>query len=102
MTSVGRLDMLPNPQMQLTGQSLPGAVIHTTIAVPGATGASTGLPVISQAVTQLLASRDEQRHWARAIAIMRRGFGGHPLGRDDAVQRERREGRVGEIFREES
>ena len=26
---------------------------------------------------------------------MRHGFGGHPLGRDDDVARERREGRVG-------
>ncbi len=53
------------------------------------------IPVISQAVTQLFASRDEQRDWARAIALMRRGFGGHPLGKDEDIKRERQEGRLG-------
>jgi 6-phosphogluconate dehydrogenase len=57
------------------------------------------VPVISQAVMQLFASRDENKRWARAIAMMRHEFGGHPFGSDAAVVRERREGRVGEIFR---
>lgn len=56
-------------------------------------------PAISQAVIQLLSSRDRTRTWARAIAMMRRGFGGHPLGEDAGVRRERREGRVGDIRR---
>ncbi len=51
--------------------------------------------VISQAVMQLLASRDQQQHWARAVAMMRHGFGGHPYGRDETIARERRDGRVG-------
>jgi 6-phosphogluconate dehydrogenase len=38
------------------------------------------IPVISQSVMQLLASRDNQKNWARAIAMMRHGFGGHPFG----------------------
>lgn len=57
--------------------------------------------VIAQAVMQLFASRDGARHWARAIAMMRHGFGGHPYGADEGIARERRRGRVGEIYREE-
>jgi 6-phosphogluconate dehydrogenase len=53
------------------------------------------VPVIAQAVMQLLASRDQGKLWARAIAMMRHGFGGHPYGPDAAVRRERRLGRVG-------
>jgi 6-phosphogluconate dehydrogenase len=51
------------------------------------------VPVIAQSVMQLLA--------ARAVAMMRHGFGGHPLGPDARVARERHEGRVGDFFREE-
>ncbi len=60
----------------------------------------TPIPVIAQSVMQLFASRDDRRNWSRAIATMRHGFGGHPYGEDEAIRRERREGRVGEIHRE--
>lgn len=53
------------------------------------------VPVIAQAVMQLLLSRDERMPWARAIALMRHGFGGHPFGPAPAIARERRVGRVG-------
>lgn len=53
------------------------------------------VPVIALSVMQLVASRDERRLWARAIAMMRHGFGGHPYGADEAVRRERETGRVG-------
>jgi 6-phosphogluconate dehydrogenase len=53
------------------------------------------IPVIAQAVMQLFASRDDRRNWARAIAMMRRGFGGHPYGADPRVARIRRTSRVG-------
>jgi 6-phosphogluconate dehydrogenase len=53
------------------------------------------IPAIAVAVMQLIASRDEQKNWARAIALMRHGFGGHPFGFDESIARERREGRVG-------
>jgi 6-phosphogluconate dehydrogenase len=53
------------------------------------------IPVIAQSVMQLFASRDDRRNWARAIAMMRHGFGGHPYGADDGIARERHEGRVG-------
>ncbi|MCK7577587.1 MAG: NADP-dependent phosphogluconate dehydrogenase [Chromatiales bacterium] len=59
------------------------------------------IPVISQAVMQLFASRDEKKNWARAIAMMRHGFGGHAYGADAATRQERREGRVGDIYRGE-
>ena len=57
------------------------------------------VPVITQSVMQLFASRDERKNWARAIIMMRHGFGGHPFGPDESIARERREGRVGDIFR---
>ena len=53
------------------------------------------IPVIAQSVMQLFASRDDRRLWARAIAMMRHGFGGHPYGADEAIRRERQTGRVG-------
>lgn len=56
------------------------------------------IPVIAQSIMQLFTSRDEDKNWARAIAMMRRGFGGHPLGPDEAVRRERRKGRVGGFY----
>jgi len=57
------------------------------------------VPVISQAVMQLFASRDGNKNWARAIAMMRHGFGGHAYGPSEAVVRERREGRIGGYVR---
>jgi len=58
------------------------------------------IPVIAQAVMQLFASRDESQEWARGIAMMRHGFGGHPFGPDENVRRERTRGRVGPIWSE--
>ena len=58
------------------------------------------VPVISQAVMQLFASRDRDKNWAEAVVAMRHGFGGHPFGKDDEIAEERRESRVGEIFRD--
>lgn len=57
------------------------------------------VPVIAQAVMQLFVSRDADRDWAKAIVMMRHGFGGHPWGPNEDVARERREGRVGDVFR---
>jgi 6-phosphogluconate dehydrogenase len=60
------------------------------------------VPVIAQSVMQLLSSRDDHKSWARAIAMMRHGFGGHPFGPHEAEKRERREGRVGDFYRDPS
>jgi 6-phosphogluconate dehydrogenase len=57
-------------------------------------------PVIAQAVMQLIVSRDADRNAPRAIALMRHGFGGHPFGEDEGVQRERRTGRIGGFYRD--
>ena len=53
------------------------------------------IPVITQSVVQLLASRDKQHDAARAVAMMRHGFGGHPFGADAGIAHERHTGRVG-------
>lgn len=58
-------------------------------------------PVIAQSVMQLFTSRDEEKYWSRAIAMMRHGFGGHPYGEDQGIKRERREGRVGAFLRKD-
>ena len=58
------------------------------------------IPVISQSVMQLLASRDDEKNWARSIAMMRHGFGGHVYGPDEATIRERRQGRIGGFLSE--
>ena len=59
------------------------------------------VPVIAQAVMQLFASRDDRKPWARAIAMMRHGFGGHAYGPAPAVVDERRHGQVGGTFRDD-
>ena len=59
------------------------------------------IPVITQAVMQVLASRDEDKSWSRAVAVMRRGFGGHPLGRREDFRASRQGARVGDIMRPE-
>jgi 6-phosphogluconate dehydrogenase len=51
-------------------------------------------PVISQAVIQLVASRQTANTSARAVAMMRHGFGGHPYGPDKGIAAERHGGRV--------
>jgi len=58
------------------------------------------IPVIAQSVMQLFASRDGEKNWARAIAMMRHGFGGHPLGPCAPVAEERRTGQVGGTYEE--
>ena len=55
------------------------------------------VPVIAQATMQLLVSRDQHMPWARAIAVMRHGFGGHPLGSSPAIAHERHVSRVGSM-----
>lgn len=61
----------------------------------------TPIPVISQAVMQLFASRDDRKNWARAVAMMRHGFGGHPYGPSQAIREERRHGQVGGPYRDD-
>jgi 6-phosphogluconate dehydrogenase len=60
------------------------------------------IPVITQSVVQLLASRDRSNGAARAVAMMRHGFGGHPFGADAGIAHERHTGRVGGFISRES
>jgi 6-phosphogluconate dehydrogenase len=57
------------------------------------------IPVISQSIMELFTSRDSKKYWARAIAMMRHGFGGHPFGASQPVAKERQEGQVGGYLR---
>lgn len=82
----GGLKAVP-PYIEDTGEVnwLVSDAMHMEVAVP----------VIAQSVMQLFTSRDNQQHWARAIAMMRHEFGGHPFGADQSIAKERREGRIG-------
>lgn len=48
------------------------------------------LPVITQSVIELFRSRNKLSDSARAIAVMRHGFGGHPFGSDEYIAKERK------------
>jgi 6-phosphogluconate dehydrogenase len=52
------------------------------------------IPVIAQSVMQLFASRDQANIWAKGVAMMRHGFGGHPFGEDEAIRHERQFGKI--------
>lgn len=57
-------------------------------------------PVITQSVIQLFASRDQSLAWAKAIALMRQGFGGHKLGPIPALAEERMTARLHGVHEE--
>lgn len=97
------VDLLAEAYAADPGLKKPGAHIEDTgevnWLVADALRMEVPVPVIAQSVMQLFTSREEQKDWARAIVAMRHGFGGHPYGKDPAIARERRDSRVGEIFR---
>jgi 6-phosphogluconate dehydrogenase len=79
-------------------KSVPGVIEDTgevNWLVADAMELEVATPAIALSVTQLIASRDTSKNWARAIAMMRHGFGGHPYGRSKHLQRERRGSRIG-------
>ena len=53
------------------------------------------IPIISQSIMQLFSSRDKKKNWAKAIAMMRKGFGQHAYGPSQPAQIERKIGKVG-------
>ncbi len=57
-------------------------------------------PVITQSVIQLFASRDQSLAWAKAVALMRQGFGGHKLGPIPALAEERLSSRLHGVHEE--
>ncbi len=52
------------------------------------------IPVINSSVQELFSSRRKVRIDHQSVALMRKGFGGHPLGSDPAIQDERKTSRV--------
>jgi 6-phosphogluconate dehydrogenase len=60
------------------------------------------IPVIAQSVMQLIASREKDNISAKAIAMMRHGFGGHPFGEDEEIKKERVLGQVNGFFTRKS
>ena len=52
------------------------------------------IPVITHSVIELFRSRRKDSNAARAVAIMRHGFGGHPYGKDDYIAKERKTSRI--------
>jgi 6-phosphogluconate dehydrogenase len=97
------IDLLTEAYQQDPGLSQPSGYIEDTGEVNWLVGDAIQMevpvPVIAQSVMQLFASRDSVKTWAKAIIAMRHGFGGHPFGPNEAVARERHEGRVGDLFR---
>lgn len=82
-------------------ESVPGYVEDTgevNWLVDDALRMEVPIPVITQAVVQLLTSRDGDRKWARAVAMMRHGFGNHPYGPDGRIAALRRTSKVGRTF----
>ncbi len=64
-------------------------------AIEEALNMEVAIPVISQSVMELFKSREDSNVAAKAVALMRHGFGGHPLGKAEGIARERRTGKVG-------
>lgn len=56
------------------------------------------IPVISQSVMELFRSRDHGLIDYKSVAMMRHGFGGHPFGEEEALKKERLEGRIDQSF----
>jgi 6-phosphogluconate dehydrogenase len=54
-------------------------------------------PIIAQSVIELFRYRQSDSDAAKAIAIMRHGFGGHPFGKDEKIAKERKTSRIGPI-----
>jgi 6-phosphogluconate dehydrogenase len=59
------------------------------------------IPVIAQAVMLLFTLRDDTKNWARAVAMMRNGFGGHAYGPSPMCVDERKHGQVGGTYTDE-
>ncbi|MBI2478132.1 MAG: hypothetical protein HYV60_05645 [Planctomycetia bacterium] len=51
------------------------------------------VPVISQALLQVIGSRDEKKNAARVVAMLRHAIGGHPYGPDPETAEQRRRSR---------
>jgi 6-phosphogluconate dehydrogenase len=97
------IDLMHEQYTQHNGmESIPGYIEDTgevNWLVGDAMRMEVPIPVIAQSIMQLFTSRDDRRDWAKAIAMMRHGFGGHPFGPKTDLQDERQISRVGDIWR---
>lgn len=59
------------------------------------------VPVIAQSVMQLFTSREKDKTWAKAIAMMRNGFGGHPFGPNEYIASYRLGSRISDFPKNE-
>jgi 6-phosphogluconate dehydrogenase len=55
------------------------------------------IPIITQSVMELFKSREKEGTSAKAIALMRHGFGGHPYGKNVYISKERKTSRIEKI-----
>jgi len=55
------------------------------------------IPVIALSVMELFKSREKDSDAYKAIALIRHGFGGHPFGSDEYIQKERKTSRITKI-----
>jgi 6-phosphogluconate dehydrogenase len=55
------------------------------------------MPITALSVMSLFASRGSGQDSNRAVALLRHGYGGHPLGKSEAVAGERKTGRITKI-----
>lgn len=100
------VDLLHEQLIQQSGlETIPGYIEDTgevNWLVSDAMRMEVPIPVISQSVMQLFASRDSTKDWAKGVAMMRHGFGGHPYGPKSELAVERQTSRVGDIYRPDS
>lgn len=92
------IDLLARSYRETNGlEKIPGYVEDTgevNWLVQDAAQMEVPIPVIAQSVWQLISSRDSRRNWAKAIAAMRHGFGGHPFGPSEKIAKVRRASRI--------
>jgi 6-phosphogluconate dehydrogenase len=55
------------------------------------------IPSISLAIQELFISRGSGQDCSRAVSLLRHGYGGHPLGKDEHVAEERKTSRITKI-----
>ena len=96
------IDLMKEQYALQGGMTVPGYIEDTgevNWLVSDAMRMEVPIPVISLSVMQLISSRDENKEWAKAIAMMRHGFGGHPFGPKPELKEDRQISRVGDIWR---
>jgi 6-phosphogluconate dehydrogenase len=91
-TEEGGLEKIPG-YVEDTGEVnwLVNDALHMEVAIPN----------IAVSVMELISSRDNKKNWARAVAMMRHGFGNHPYGENKDIQKIRKVSRVGDFYKDE-